>query len=192
MGEWNAETVEWYAKKYGEYATNRLAVDALELSPDAIIVDVGCGTGAALRHVAPRVADGTLVGVDPMPRMIEIARERAASHPEGSRIDFREGPAEKLPVDDGFADVVFAFDSIDHWHDQERGLAEIRRVLKPAGQLFVVKDGGVPGGAEARGAFVDGLVASGFEVTSEQALAGEDVAFTMWQCRLTLSPKEPT
>ncbi len=182
MGEWNAETAEWYAKKYGEYATNRLAVDALEVSPDAVIVDVGCGTGAALRHVAPRVPDGTLIGVDPIPRMIEIAHERAASHPEGARIDFREGPAEKLPVDDASADVVFAFDSIDHWQDLERGLAEIRRVLKHAGQLVVVKDGGVPSGAKARAAFLSQLEASGFDVTSEQALDGEDVSFTMWLC----------
>ncbi|RLW69668.1 MAG: hypothetical protein B6D68_01770 [spirochete symbiont of Stewartia floridana] len=182
MGEWDAETAEWYAKTYGEYATCRLAVDAMEIAPDAVIVDVGCGTGAALRHVACRVPDGTLIGTDPTPRMVEIARERAASHPEGARIDFREGPAEKLPVDDASADIVLAFDSIDHWQNQERGLAEIRRVLKPGGQLAVVKDDGVSGGAEARRAFLDGLAASGFDVTSERAIEGEDVSFTMWLC----------
>lgn len=185
MDEWNAETADWYAKKYGEYATNRLAVDALDLSPDVVIVDVGCGTGAALRHVAARIPDGRLIGVDPVPRMVEIARERAASHPEGSRIDFREGPAEKLPLDDDSADIIFAFDSYDHWQDKQRGLAEIRRVLKPAGQLVVVKDGGLPGGAKARQGLLDELGHSGFEVTSEQALEGEAVSFSMWSCAVT-------
>ena len=43
MNEWTAETADWYAERYGEYATNRLAVDALELAADAMVVDVGCG-----------------------------------------------------------------------------------------------------------------------------------------------------
>jgi len=93
MSEWNAETAQWYAGKYGEYATNRLAVDALDVAPDAVIVDVGCGTGSALRWVAARASEGELLGVDPVPRMLEIACERAADHPQGHRIEFREGPA---------------------------------------------------------------------------------------------------
>jgi len=184
MGEWNAETAEWYAEKYGEYATNRLAVDALEVPPDAAIVDVGCGTGAALRHVAGRVPAGTLVGVDPIPRMIEIARERAAEHPEGARLDFREGPAEKLPVDDDCADLVLAFDSIDHWQDRAAGLAEIRRVLRLGGRLVVVKDGGVPGGAKAKRELVEILAQAGFEIRGEQVLVEGDVTCTMWVCSL--------
>jgi trans-aconitate methyltransferase len=74
MSEWNAETAQWYADKYGEYATNRLAVDALDVAPDAVIVDVGCGTGSALRWVAARAPGGELLGVDPVPQMLDIVR----------------------------------------------------------------------------------------------------------------------
>ncbi|NJK31276.1 MAG: class I SAM-dependent methyltransferase [Deltaproteobacteria bacterium] len=81
MSEWTAETAEWYAKKYGEYPTNRLTVEHLELAPDAVVLDVGCGTAAALRHAATKVTTGSLIGVDPVPRMVEIAKERLASHP---------------------------------------------------------------------------------------------------------------
>ena len=102
MSEWNDETAEWYANKYGEYATNRLAVDALDIHDRSVLVDVGCGAGAALRHAASRVTQGTLIWIDPVPRMIEIARERALSHPHGAGIEFRQGTAEELPVDDDF------------------------------------------------------------------------------------------
>ncbi|MEZ4366724.1 MAG: class I SAM-dependent methyltransferase [Kofleriaceae bacterium] len=129
MSTWDASTAEWYAARYGEYATNRLAADAIDVSADAVVVDVGCGTGAALRRIAPRVPDGTLIGIDPIPRMIEIARERAAADPHGHRIEFRQAPAEHLPLEDACAHVVFAFDSIDHWRDQAAGLHEVRRVL---------------------------------------------------------------
>lgn len=182
MTEWNVETAEWYARNYGEYATNRLAVEVLELDRDSVIVDVGCGTGSALRHAASTVTVGTLIGVDPVPRMIEIARQETALHLGAERIDFREGSAENLPVDDGAADIVLAFDSFDHWQNKERGLGEIRRVLRPKGCLVVVKDGGLPGGAEARRAFVEILTRAGFAVAREEQIDAEGVSFTLWVC----------
>lgn len=182
MSDWNAETAEWYARQYGDYPTNRLAVAALDLAADATVVDVGCGTGSALRHAAARVTTGTLIGVDPVPRMVEIAQEQTASHPAAERIAFYQGAAEELPVADAIADWVFAFDSFDHWEDPARGLAEIRRVLRPGGTLVVVKDGGVPGGADARQAFVKTLAAAGFTIAAERHMEGADVTFTMWTC----------
>ena len=172
---WDASTAEWYAERYGEYATNRLAIDRIELAPDAVIADIGCGTGAALRHASERIPDGALIGVDPVPRMIEIAQERAAA--AGVDIDFRLGPAESLPLGDASCDVVLAFDSMDHWSDVGGGLAEVRRVLRPGGQLVVVKDGGIPeGGARGR-ALPDRLTEAGFRCTRTESVDADGVAF---------------
>ena len=182
MSEWNAETAEWYAAKYGEYATNRLAADVTEVAPDAVVVDVGCGTGSALRRIAPRVPDGTLIGLDPIPRMLQIARERASEDPNGHRIRFIEAPAERLLLEDDSADLIFAFDSIDHWQDKAAGLREIRRVLRPEGRLVVVKDGGLPGGAKAKREFLAELERGGLKVVHERDLAEDDVTCTMWVC----------
>ena len=184
MSVWNAETAEWYARKYGEHATNRLAVQALDLAPGSVIVDVGCGTGSALRHAAARVTNGTFIGIDPVLRMLDIASERAASHPSEARIEFREGSAEALPVEDDVADLVFAFDSFDHWQDKTRGLAEIRRILHPAGRLVAAKDGAVPGGPRARKVFRDALALAGFAECSKQNIAADGVSFTLWICRV--------
>jgi SAM-dependent methyltransferase len=85
-------------------------------------------------------------------------------------------------VDDAAADVVLAFDSFDHWQDKARGLREIRRVLRPAGRLVVVKDANVPGEREARGAFVEALARAGFVVSREERIEGEEVRFTLWIC----------
>lgn len=185
MSEWTAETAEWYAEHYGEYATNRLAVDALHIPTDATIIDVGCGTGSALRRVASRAPDATLIGIDPVPRMLEIARERAARHPEGSRISFREGFAEELPVADGEADVIFSFDSFDHWRNQAEGLSEIRRALRRTGRLIMVKDANLPDSNDADANVVDKLREAGFDVLARETLAEGDVACTMWSCGLT-------
>ena len=85
-------------------------------------------------------------------------------------------------MDNASADLVFAFDSIDHWQDKTTGLAEIRRVLRPQGRLVVVKDGGLPGGAKAKRDLLSELGRAGFHVLDEQALAECDVSCTMWVC----------
>lgn len=180
MTEWNAEVAEWYAAKYGEYATNRLAVDAIDVRPDAVVVDIGCGTGSALRRIAPRVPEGRLLGLDPVPRMVAIATERAADDPNGQRIEFREGSAEELPLDDGSVDLVLAFDSIDHWKDRAAGLREVTRVLRPTGRVVMVKDGGLPGCSEAGRRFLGDLEDGDLIVEREERLAEGDVVCILW------------
>ncbi len=182
MSEWNTETADWYASKYGEYATNRLAVDAIDLAPDAVVVDVGCGTGSALRHASTRVTEGRLIGVDPVPRMLEIARERLVSHPAAARVEFREGSGESLPLEDGVADIALALGSIDHFDNRADGLREIRRVLMPRGRLVVVKDGGVPGGEGAKRAFLEELETTGFHLVRQVELCEGEVQCTLWEC----------
>ncbi len=178
MSTWDADTAEWYAAKYGEYPTNRLALDDIELPADGWVLDIGCGTAAALRHIGTRVV--RLIGVDPVPRMVQIAAERLAGHPAADRIELRVGPAEQLPVEDDAADVVLAFDSFDHWPDQTAGLAEVRRVLKPGGRFVVVKDGGVPDAESKQAAFVAVAEAAGFTVLDAREMRGEGVRFARW------------
>lgn len=182
MSEWDAETAEWYAQIYGDYPTNRLAVQALDLAADSAIVDVGCGTGSALCHAAAQVNDGALIGVDPVARMVELVRLQTASDPAFERIVFHQGTAEDLPIGDAAADVVFACDSFDHWTDQARGLSEVRRILRADGRLVVVKDGDLPGATKARKAFTDSLESAGFAIAREREIAGDDVTFPMWEC----------
>lgn len=182
MSTWDSETAEWYAKNYGDYPTNKLAVEALNLTSDSIVVDVGCGTGSALRQAARQVTEGTLIGVDPVPRMIEIAQAQTTGHNAADRIAFVKGAAENLPIEDALADFVFAFDSFDHWQDQIQGLHEVRRVLKSSGLLVVVKDSGLPNGSEFRQAFVRLLLIAGFQIIEERVIDGGDVAFRMWIC----------
>jgi len=179
MSDWNEESARWYVENYGEYATNRLAIDALELADDEVIVDIGCGAGPALRHAAHRVTKGTLVGIDPVPYMVDIARQRAAEHPAADRIEFAMGFAHALPLEDDFATLILAFDSFDYWEPHTvEGLAEVRRVLKPGGRFVVVKDGGVPDA----GTFADKLRSHDveLELLDCQDLAQNDIRLTMW------------
>ncbi|MCD8522383.1 MAG: class I SAM-dependent methyltransferase [Saccharospirillaceae bacterium] len=182
MSNWDIKTAEWYAEKYGDYATNKIGVSALKLPEDSTVVDIGCGTGCALRHASEQVTKGALIGIDPVYRMVEIAKENTINHEAAERIRFYQGAAEKLPVNDDIADFVFAFDSFDHWHDKNQGLKEVRRILKPNGHFVVVKDGGLPHGSEAKNALKRALDLAGFELTKEEILEEGDVNCTLWVC----------
>jgi ubiquinone/menaquinone biosynthesis C-methylase UbiE len=177
MSNWNKETAEWYAEKYGEYATNRLGVDELYLFDGVVVVDIGCGTGAALRHAASKIANGIFIGIDPVPRMVEIANERTQDNEARERIEYRVGSAEELPVNDHVADYVLAFDSIDHWQDVAQGLREVQRVIKSSGKFVLVKDQGVFGADKATETLKEELKAAGFVITTTKQISKDDVEF---------------
>jgi SAM-dependent methyltransferase len=101
------------------------------------VVDVGCGAGLdsliASRMIA---ADGRVVGVDMTPAMLEKARTSAALM-GATNVDFREGYAEALPVEDDWADVVISNGVMNLFPDKLAGLQEMARVLRPGGRLQV-------------------------------------------------------
>lgn len=99
------------------------------------VVDVGVGAGfdtfVAARQVGP---EGRVIGVDMTAEMLEKAR-RTADRLEMDHVEFREGLAESLPVEDGWADAVISNGVINLCADKKAAFAELHRVLRPGGWL---------------------------------------------------------
>lgn len=91
------------------------------------ILDVGCGTGTMLTHLA---SFGRAEGVDIDDEAIGYCRERGLEN-------VRLGEAAALPYEDGTFDLVTALDVVEHLDDDTAALREMRRVLRPGGQLLV-------------------------------------------------------
>ena len=108
-----------------------------ELRPGERVVDVGCGAGIdsliAAKQVGP---DGRVIGVDMTPYMLENAR-RATVETGPENVEFKEGYAEALPVEDGWADVVISNGVLNLMPDKSAALEEMCRVLKPGGRLQI-------------------------------------------------------
>jgi arsenite methyltransferase len=108
-----------------------------EIQPGERVVDVGCGAGIdsliAARKTGP---GGRVIGVDMTPAMLDKAR-RAAKEMHLANAEFREGYAESLPVEDGWADVVISNGVLNLMPDKDAALAEMSRVLKPGGRLQI-------------------------------------------------------
>ena len=99
------------------------------------VVDIGSGAGFDSFVAAGQVGDvGRVVGVDMTPEMLGKSRATAEALGYG-HVEFREGLAEQLPVEDGWADVVISNGVINLCADKQAVFTEIRRVLKPGGWL---------------------------------------------------------
>jgi arsenite methyltransferase len=105
--------------------------------PGERVVDVGSGIGMDSMVAANAVgSEGRIVGVDMTPEMLE--RARAGAQEAGIlNVEFREGLAEQLPVDDGWADLVISNGVINLVPDKVGAYREIARVLRPGGRVQI-------------------------------------------------------
>lgn len=115
-----------------------MTVEHALLKPGEKVLDVGCGTGGVTLPAQQRAGTtGEVAGIDPAPEMIAVARKKAAR--AGLEVDFRIGVIEALPYPDASFDIVTSSLMMHHLpHElQVRGLAEIYRVLKAGGRIFI-------------------------------------------------------
>jgi ubiquinone/menaquinone biosynthesis C-methylase UbiE len=110
----------------------RTSLEAVELRPDDRLLDVGCGTGAAVRKAAATVKEA--IGVDVSSGMVTRARELAADIPN---VEFLEAESGHLPFDDGAFTAVLCTTSFHHYPDPLAAATEMARVLGPAGRLVI-------------------------------------------------------
>ncbi len=96
------------------------------------VLDIGCGNGALLTALEPRIASG--VGVDVSESMLAFAQARAATRP---KLRFVQAHTHALPFEAFAFDVVISFLSF-RYLDWERSWPEIRRVLAPGGRFLLI------------------------------------------------------
>jgi ArsR family transcriptional regulator len=103
------------------------------LPADAVVGDLGCGTGHFALAAAPFVR--RVIGVDGAPEMLDVARTRLA----GVRnVELREGDLEALPIGPGELDLAVMALALSYVEDPAGALAEAARVLRPGGRLLLL------------------------------------------------------
>ena len=161
-------------KRVGAELKRRLLADV-----SGRALEIGVGTGLSFTHYPVAVE---LVGVDPSEPMLRRARKRAADL--GRDVTFVAAPAETLPFPDDSFDTAVSLAVLCTVDDPSRALAEIRRVLRPAGRFVFLEHvrsgdpktarrqdrlerpwGWIAGGCHPNRRTVEAIEDAGFELT---------------------------
>ena len=116
-----------------------MVLELAGVKPGDSVLDVGCGPGRLARAAGVAVGPGgEAYGIDAAPEMIEVARRKAAR--SRANVHFQVGLIEEMPFEDGRFDIVVNTLVMHHLPEdvKRKGLAEVRRVLKPGGRFVAV------------------------------------------------------
>lgn len=117
---------------------NDAVIDIVDPQPGERVIDIGAGMGPGTMRAA--AAGAHVVAVEPTPFMRRALQARRLFSRRRTNVEVVDGAAEDMPVDDRSIDAIWAVNTMHHWIDVERGVAEIARVLKPGGRVVLVDE----------------------------------------------------
>jgi ubiquinone/menaquinone biosynthesis C-methylase UbiE len=135
--KWDARALTYDRRRFDYFRWMQLRViSRIELRPGVHFLDIGCGTGWAVRYVAGMLQhEGEFYGIDLSGAMIEAAQAQSRRF---RNVHFEKAKAEQIPLGDGSIDVTICTNSFHHYLDPSQALAEIQRVLVAGGRLYIL------------------------------------------------------
>lgn len=112
---------------------------ALELGAGARVLDLATGTGDLAIEIAESAPEARVVGLDPSPRMLEIARAKLARRELEQRVELVQGDAQALPFEARSFDGVSIAFGIRNVPDRPAALREMARVTRPGGRIAILE-----------------------------------------------------
>ena len=107
------------------------------------ILDIATGTGDLAIMESQAIPEAKIVGLDISAGMLNVGKEKIKTLGLENNIEMVLGDSEKIPYEDNFFDAITVSYGVRNFENLNKGLQEIRRVLKPGG-IFVVLETSVP------------------------------------------------
>jgi ubiquinone/menaquinone biosynthesis C-methylase UbiE len=135
--EWDSRAEKFDDKKYSilRFFQEHLIMK-LDLQAGQKVLDLGCGTGWAVRHVANMIKDdGKAYGADLSPKMIVVAKSKSINY---DNVYLFNAPARSLPFENDYFDLIICTNAFHHFSEPVRVLKEAYRVLVPRGKIYIL------------------------------------------------------
>ena len=107
----------------------------LNISPDDIVLDIGCGGGMNINRMAQTAKK--VYGVDYSIESVNLSKEVNDDLIKEGKVEVYEGNVADLPFEDDTFDIVTAFETVYFWPDIVKSFGEVKRVLKPGGMFLI-------------------------------------------------------
>jgi len=122
-----------------DIAWRRFAIKKMRFLKTKRFLDIACGTGDLSMDAARKHPEITVNGVDFVPEMIQVGREKIYEERLSERIQFMVGDALHLPFQDNTFDVAAMAFGIRNIPDRQGALREMLRVIIPGGQIMILE-----------------------------------------------------
>lgn len=109
--------------------------EILKHSPQTVL-DVGCGPGDVLTHIASESDTIQLYGIDPSESMVEAASRKFEKNGFQDRVKVSQGSSREVPFQLSF-DLIISTFSFHHWKEQESSLENLSRYLSEKGRIII-------------------------------------------------------
>ncbi len=103
---------------------------------DGICVDLGGGPGMLGVWLA-KFTNLHVIVYDLMKECVDLVLENSKRHKVAEQVSARQGMAENINLPDASVDLVASRGSVFFWEDQEKGISEVYRILKPGGWAYI-------------------------------------------------------
>jgi len=123
---------------FGHSGLTRWGLSKVEISETATVLDIGCGGGRTLERLAALARRGKAVGIDYSEDSVAVAWKRNQRLIASGRVEVMHASVSSIPFPDATFDGALAIESFYFWPDIAGDLAEVRRVMKPSGQLVII------------------------------------------------------
>src|SRR5215472_6472933 len=136
--DWALPLYDPLVKLMGADKAKRALLDQADLRPTYRVIDIGCGTGTLAVLIKRLHPDAEVVGIDPDPKALDLARHKAAR--AATPIRFDRGSSDEMPYPDESFDRVFSSFMFHHLPERvkEGTPREVRRVLVPGGSFHLL------------------------------------------------------
>ena len=143
--DWLLPLYDVFGRLFGSEAAHRQLVDQVDVEPGQHVLDIGCGTGNLTLLIKRLHPGADVVGLDPDPKALVLARRKAEER--SSTVRFDQGFSDELPYAEASFDRVFSAFMLHHLalDVKEKTLREARRVLRSGGAFYALDFAGTSG-----------------------------------------------
>ena len=124
----------------GHSPVARWGLRFLELTPDAKVLDCGCGGGANIKRLLKKCPQGVVKGIDYSPVSVEKSKRVNEAAVTKGRCTVLHASVAELPFESEQFDAVTAFETVYFWPDLPQCFREVWRVLKSGGTFLICNE----------------------------------------------------
>jgi len=124
----------------GHSPVARWGLRFLELTPDAKVLDCGCGGGANIKRLLKKCPQGVVKGIDYSPVSVEKSKRVNEAAVTKGRCNVLRASVAELPFESEQFDAVTAFETVYFWPDLPQCFREVWRVLKSGGTFLICNE----------------------------------------------------